>query len=192
MTDGQVSLLVKVLALVFGGLCISLAFLADILGTGVLQASLTIFGVVGGPLLGLFTLGVIFRRVEQKGALSGFILGLSVVSWIGFGGPKPPPNKLPVSVSNCTEAFVEDVASSVSQNSEDYFYLYRISYAWTSAIGFLVTVIIGVVVSEVVNLISRDQARVMVDPSLLATCLRNKKTVTRNQFRITDSKEEEL
>ena len=30
-------------------------------------------GVVGGPLLGLFTLGVIFRRVEQRGAVVGFI-----------------------------------------------------------------------------------------------------------------------
>ena len=32
-----------------------------------------LLGVVGGPLLGLFTLGVIFRRVEQRGAVVGFI-----------------------------------------------------------------------------------------------------------------------
>jgi len=193
MTDSQVSILVKILALVFGGLCVSLAFLADILGTGVLQASLTIFGVVGGPLLGLFTLGVLFRRVEQKGALSGFILGLCFVSWIGFGGPKPPPNKLQVSVSNCTEAFIEDDnMSSNTQDSVEYFYLYRISYAWTSAIGFLVTVIVGVIVSEFVNLVSRDQSSEMVDPSLLAKCIRNDKNQARNQFRLNDSKEEEL
>ena len=193
MTDSQLSILVKILALVFGGLCVSLAFLADILGTGVLQASLTIFGVVGGPLLGLFTLGVLFRRVEQKGALSGFILGLCFVSWIGFGGPKPPPNKLQVSVSNCTEAFIEDDnMSSNTQDSVEYFYLYRISYAWTSAIGFLVTVIVGVIVSEFVNLVSRDQSSEMVDPSLLAKCIRNDKNQARNQFRLNDSKEEEL
>ena len=89
------------------------------------QASLTIFGVVGGPLLGLFTMGVLARwsfetfewkhrdnyrkkqkptsrRVEERGAIFGFLTGLAFVAWIGFGGPKPPPEKLPVSISNCT------------------------------------------------------------------------------------------
>ena len=35
---------VQVLTLIFGAACVGLAFLADVLGTGVLQASLTIFG----------------------------------------------------------------------------------------------------------------------------------------------------
>ena len=35
--DSRVGLLVKLLALVFGAACVALAFLADILGTGVLQ-----------------------------------------------------------------------------------------------------------------------------------------------------------
>ena len=35
--DSRVGPLVKILALVFGAACVALAFLADILGTGVLQ-----------------------------------------------------------------------------------------------------------------------------------------------------------
>ena len=42
------------------------------------------------------------RRVEERGAIFGFLTGLAFVAWIGFGGPKPPPEKLPVSISNCT------------------------------------------------------------------------------------------
>lgn len=52
-------------ALFFGGLTVAFAFVAEYLG-GVLQASLTIFGVVGGPLLALFTIGMFSTAVEQK------------------------------------------------------------------------------------------------------------------------------
>ena len=36
---------------------------------------------------------------------------------------------------------------TLTGEEEEYFYLYRISYAWTSAIGFFVCVVVGVVVS---------------------------------------------
>lgn len=187
ISDQSVSILVKFLALLFGGLCIGLAFLADLLGTGVLQASLTIFGVVGGPLLGLFTLGVIFKRVEQRGAITGFLCGLFFVGWIGFGGPKPPPIRLPVSTDNCTEAVLLDVSEASATTdevtlSDQYFYLYRISYAWTSAIGFLVTTLIGIVISEIVRFVSSSQME--VEDSLLATCLRRKHSHNNAEIRL--------
>jgi len=192
ISDPSVAILVKVLAMLFGGLCIGLAFLADLLGTGVLQASLTIFGVVGGPLLGLFTLGVIFKRVEQRGAITAFLCGLCFVGWIGFGGPKPSQIKLPVSTDNCTDT-VLDAPGAAAEDiplSDQYFYLYRISYAWTSAIGFLVTTLIGVSISEIVRFVSSSQTE--VEDSLLATCLRkNHKHNTdevRLQFRNVENK----
>lgn len=76
----------KLMALAYGILCIGIAFigkififfkikflflikiymiLAQYLG-GILQASLTIFGVVGGPLFGLFSLGMFIPRANQR------------------------------------------------------------------------------------------------------------------------------
>ena len=169
-----INIIMKLLALAFGGVCIALAFLADLLGTGVLQASLTIFGVVGGPLLGLFTMGVLLRRVQQAGAISGFLCGLVLVSWIGFGGPKPPLSGLEVSLSNCSDTNFTAAAGgnlTVTQ-SEQYFYLYRISYAWTSAIGFSVTVLVGILASELVRAVRPSQTA--VENILLARCVQQK------------------
>lgn len=55
----------KILALFFGFVCIGIAFLAQYVD-GILQASLTVFGVVGGPLFGLFTLGMFVPAGNQR------------------------------------------------------------------------------------------------------------------------------
>lgn len=57
VNQSYVPWLTKLAACVFGLVFLALAFIAEHLG-GVLQAALTIFGAVGGPLLGIFTLGM--------------------------------------------------------------------------------------------------------------------------------------
>ena len=65
MPDLQSSFPTKVMAFLYGVVCIAVAFLAQKMG-GVLQASLTIFGVVGGPLFALFTMGMFTTRANQR------------------------------------------------------------------------------------------------------------------------------
>lgn len=55
----------KTLVLMYGGVCIVLAFLAKYFGS-VYQSALTIFGVVGGPVSAVFTLGVLVPFVNQN------------------------------------------------------------------------------------------------------------------------------
>lgn len=55
----------KLLVLVYGTICLLLAFLAQYFDS-ILQTSLTILGVIGGPVLAVFTLGVLLPQVNQK------------------------------------------------------------------------------------------------------------------------------
>lgn len=55
----------KMLVLAYGAICLLLAFLTQYLGS-ILQTSLVIFGVIGGPVLAVFTLGVLLPHVKQK------------------------------------------------------------------------------------------------------------------------------
>ncbi|CAL8339333.1 unnamed protein product [Arctogadus glacialis] len=56
LSEKHLSWASKGLSLLYGALCIAMAAIASLMG-GVLQAAITIFGIIGGPLLGLFTLG---------------------------------------------------------------------------------------------------------------------------------------
>ncbi|XP_014225600.1 putative sodium-dependent multivitamin transporter [Trichogramma pretiosum] len=151
----------KLLVLTFGIACIALAFAAELLGTGVLQASLTIFGVVGGPLLGIFTLGMAVESANEVGAVTGLLTAMTFCLWISFGQPRPPIPTLPVSTENC--ALKREIATILQASlpmseklvaappPESFFYLYRISYIWYSVIGFAITIIVGILVSYIIR-----------------------------------------
>jgi sodium-coupled monocarboxylate transporter 8/12 len=101
-TEEKETLVTKIIAIFFGIVCLLLTVVAEQM-TGILEASLTIFGVVGGPLLGLFTLGMMSKRCSSKAALIAFLISLAVGFWIGFGSINAgiPPTPLPDSVSKC-------------------------------------------------------------------------------------------
>ncbi|XP_055854921.1 putative sodium-dependent multivitamin transporter [Episyrphus balteatus] len=166
LSDKKRTFLTKSIAFVYGLLCIGLAFAVQALG-GVLQASLTIFGVVGGPLLGLFTLGMFTKRANQKGCIAGLILGLLFGFWIGFGQPKPAPPQLPMSIVGCSiykdsspNSLLLELMKPRAEDS-DYFYLYRLSYMWYSVLGFAATFICGYILSFVCELLKLDDNRLI-------------------------------
>lgn len=96
------SFLTKILVFVYGIVCIGGAFLAQFLG-GILQAALILFGVVGGPLLGLFTLGMCTEVANQSGVIPSLLIGIGISTWLGFA-PKPPSDRqLEFSTEDCSE-----------------------------------------------------------------------------------------
>ncbi|PSN51941.1 putative sodium-dependent multivitamin transporter [Blattella germanica] len=136
LPESRGGLISKILALFYGLLCLGIAFAAERLG-GVLQASLSIFGVVGGPLFGLFTLGMFCPSCNEiVSILSSTMVDICLVS------------------------------------DDNYFILYKLSYMWYVVIGFLVTVLVGVIVSHIVRLCSK-KAQKQVNPDLFVPFIAN-------------------
>ncbi|XP_038057841.1 sodium-coupled monocarboxylate transporter 1-like isoform X2 [Patiria miniata] len=167
----------KALAAGYGILCIGMAFVASLLGD-VLQAALSIFGMIGGPLLGLFSLGIFFPWANSKGALTGLICGLVFSFWIGIGAqfyPPPNPNKPLLSIDNCpnvTEASLNatfymttELPYTMAKEPErpHVAQLYAVSYAWYSAIAWLTVIGTGLIASFATGYTEPSE----VDPRLL-------------------------
>uniref|UniRef100_A0A8C1FYD4 Solute carrier family 5 member 6 n=1 Tax=Cyprinus carpio TaxID=7962 RepID=A0A8C1FYD4_CYPCA len=86
------------------------------------KAALSIFGMVGGPLLGLFCLGIFFPCANSIGAVIGLAAGLVMSFWVGIGGflsrmpssvqvlPLNSTNTVPAASGNITGPAVIDAA----------------------------------------------------------------------------------
>ncbi|XP_023808991.1 sodium-dependent multivitamin transporter [Oryzias latipes] len=154
MTETRATLLSKGLALVYGLVCLAMAYIASRMGS-VLQAAFSIFGMVGGPLLGLFCLGMFFPWANPVGAVVGLLAGLAMAFWIGIGSfvmrisstpPAPPLNAtlLPLLDVGGTAA---TLLNSSSTRPSGVHALYSLSYMWYSAHNSATVVLVGLVVS---------------------------------------------
>uniref|UniRef100_A0A673BG42 Solute carrier family 5 member 8 n=1 Tax=Sphaeramia orbicularis TaxID=375764 RepID=A0A673BG42_9TELE len=151
ISDRSLSRISKGLSLLYGMLCIGMAGLASVMG-GILQAVISIFGVIGGPLLGLFTLGILCPFANSKGALVGVMSGLIVSLWVGIGAhiyPAPPEMRRPLSLitAGCNFTTVNWTSTALTSGSvlEDNWY--SLSYMYFSPIGTIITVTVGLIVS---------------------------------------------
>ncbi|XP_071507609.1 sodium-dependent multivitamin transporter-like [Diadema antillarum] len=147
------TVLSKILTFVYGVACMGLAFLASKMGT-LIQMANTILGALGGPVLGVFTLGILCPRSNTGGALIGLLVGSYVGLWMSIG------------------ALTHQGENGNVQ--EDAFWLYRVSFMWYSAFSSLSTFLVGIIVSEIIRLAIPDERYKRVDPQLLATFLRPK------------------
>ncbi|RZC42684.1 SSF domain containing protein, partial [Asbolus verrucosus] len=65
------SYILKLIVIIIGVICTGLVFILEHLG-GLLPLAISLGGVTAGPLLGMFTLGVLFPKASSKGALYGY------------------------------------------------------------------------------------------------------------------------
>ncbi|KAG5318922.1 SC5A8 protein, partial [Pseudoatta argentina] len=108
----------KVLVFTFGIVSIVLAFLVQFLDE-LLQTFYTISGIIGGPLLGIFILGMGTESATEGGAITDALITFSFLLWIVFGQPRPIPPKLPTTIKGCNNVnmTMSDLQSGLSHSS---------------------------------------------------------------------------
>ena len=70
----------------YGLLVVILAFEVQKLGT-LVEAANKAIGLLGGPLLGMFLLGIFSNRANARGVACGWLAGVMVLAWVCFSTP---------------------------------------------------------------------------------------------------------
>lgn len=173
MTQTKLILLSKGLSFFYGISCISVAALSSFLDWGVLQGSFTVMGVVSGPLLGVFLLGMFVPAANRLGAYSGILAGYCVSVWLAVGSTLYPPSAetmgvLPTYTSQC-EPRNTSQKSNPSQDQDSIstwlppkgglHNFYSVSYLYFGAMATSAVVLVGLIVSYATGPTKRSQIK---------------------------------
>ncbi|XP_011354791.1 sodium-dependent multivitamin transporter [Pteropus vampyrus] len=156
-SEGRAIMISRLLAFGYGLLCLGMAYISSQMGP-VLQAAISIFGMVGGPLLGLFCLGIFFPCANPPGAIVGLLAGLIMAFWIGIGnmmtnmGSSTAPSPFNGSSfslpGNLTTATMNTLMPSTTRSRPAGLQrLYSLSYLWYSAHNSTTVIVMGLIVS---------------------------------------------
>ncbi|XP_041791600.1 sodium/iodide cotransporter [Chelmon rostratus] len=163
MTQKKLILISRGLSLLYGLGCITVAALSSFLDWGVLQGSFTVMGVVSGPLLGVFILGIFVPAANRLGAFLGILAGFCVSLWLAVGSTLYPPSEeimgvLPSFAGECGPNNFTQSSSptqdphSIStllrpSNQGGLHNFYSMSYLYFGAMATSSVVIVGLIVS---------------------------------------------
>uniref|UniRef100_A0A3Q3KUM3 Solute carrier family 5 member 5 n=1 Tax=Mastacembelus armatus TaxID=205130 RepID=A0A3Q3KUM3_9TELE len=153
MTQRKLILLSKGLSFLYGIGCITVAALSSFLDWGVLQGSFTVMGVVSGPLLGVFILGMFVPATNQLGVFSGILVGFCVSVWLAVGSTLYPPSEktmgvLPSFAVKCEPSNITlNSSSNQDEHSAGLHNFYSMSYLYFGAMATSSVVLVGLIVS---------------------------------------------
>ncbi|XP_062816704.1 sodium/iodide cotransporter [Anolis carolinensis] len=167
LSPRKLTLVSKGLSLIYGTSCITVAALSSLLGGGVLQGSFTVMGVISGPLLGAFVLGMFVPVCNTLGVFCGLGAGFGLSLWVAVGGTLYPPSPATMGVLPSFGHFCPLYNASHGHNATIHFGplthtdngpgdpessamlddFYAISYLYYGALGTLSTIVVGVLTS---------------------------------------------
>ncbi|CAN9502342.1 unnamed protein product [Ophioblennius macclurei] len=166
MTEARATMVSKFLALSYGLLCLAMAYVTHLMGDSVLLVALKILGMVGGPNLGLFCLGMFFPWANSTGAVAGLGAGLAMAFWVGIGsivtrpsggsGTPPTPNcRVGLSSHNATSLMATSFNVTVSRPT-GLRRFYSLSYMWYSGFSCFTVIVVGLIISAVTGPVKKE------------------------------------
>ena len=174
LSEQRKTLITKLISCLFGLVSLSFVFLVGNL-PGVLAAAIGIFGMVGGPILGVFSLGMFVPFSSSVGALLGLLSSLTLVFWAGFGqtvarqeGTYDSERFSPVmrsSTDQCPPGWTNITTPSLQSNNTSFAHLplYDVSYLWYGPVSTSLCLLVG----SLVSLIKPQDVRIL-DPRLIS------------------------
>ncbi|CAF0778136.1 unnamed protein product [Adineta ricciae] len=169
LTDERQGFVAKICSVVLGAIVILLTYVVSYLGS-IINAALSLSGILSAPIMGVFLLGFFFPRANRHGALIGFFTSLSFLLWI-FVGTQLTKNQrtnvqLPLSVEGCkhmntTQQILLTTTAAVRTNP--LLSLYSVSYLWYTLIAASTVILVGLIVSYLTGPLKPDE----VDPKLI-------------------------
>ena len=120
---------------------------------GILDAAIALTSAFGGPIFGLFIVGIYFPFIKWPSAFVGVVLSLALTIWLVLGNMITAPKNFTImersteaclSVNATERMFIPEDPVDLSLLS-DWEKFYSVSYMYYSAIGFLGTIVISLV-----------------------------------------------
>ncbi|XP_059610771.1 sodium-coupled monocarboxylate transporter 2-like [Phlebotomus argentipes] len=168
-TTGRV---MKILVAIVGVGGIALMFLIERLGT-IFSITVQCFTISTVGVFGLFSSGMIFPKINCRGAKCGVIVSMAVIGVLIIGGlNKKPDTPLPLRTDGCNFMNSSSLhnASRVSltkeDSNEDVPWIFRINFQFFCIIGLIINLLVGYTVSVFTG------GNTDVDDKLLITFLR--------------------
>ena len=169
--------MIKLFSFLFGLLAYGLTFLIRFL-PGMMEAAIVIGGVVNGPILGVFTTGMLLPWVDSTGVLVGFILSMITTVWVATGGSvykhynpytsrTSPP--YPGNITGCPPSWVEyyEPASPTDTSTlPSHLPIYDISYIWYTTLGTSLVIILALFTSIFTSTDLRMLDKKLLSPAL--------------------------
>uniref|UniRef100_A0A1Y1N1E1 Sodium-coupled monocarboxylate transporter 1 n=3 Tax=Photinus pyralis TaxID=7054 RepID=A0A1Y1N1E1_PHOPY len=189
MTDQRASNILKSIVVMFGILCILLVYLIENVN-GIFPLSNVLQAVTCGPIMGLFTLGMLFPSANAEGALAGGIAGLAFACWVVIGtnwyrmsGLLRDPKK-PMSLSGCQ--FNSTAIVTPSPTSDQIFYLYRISMWYNSLMSAIIVIVFGLLISWLTGRKNKPIRTELLSPLVRSLIKGEKKTELDEERKLQD------
>jgi len=174
LSDTKLSVIAKFCSLFFGVVSYAFVFVIQSMGS-ILPITSSLLGMMLGPILGVFTLGMMFPWATSEGAVGGLISALCIMISLVVGQNLNvvksllPKQQLPLSTLECPANINGSVVTLPNWKEQEYEPIIKVlslSYQWNAGLGCCLVVLLGLIYSFLFNwykTLTKTQQRKLID-----------------------------